>query len=403
MKATQSIFTTAIFFLFICLGGIAFAQDSPNPDRSAAAEEATADNSRIQRAEVSPLYRVSPGDEYLLYVGNQNNTQLPLSVESDYSVRLAFLGTLDAAGLSYAQFREQVYALVKESYPQSIPRMRIRNLGRFEVSFSGELSNAGTTLADGLTPLSEVLTSRLTSFSDTRNISIRRNDGSSLTVDYFMFSRTGERKHNPYLHYGDRIEVERAQRIVQIDGQVFRPGRYVLTEKDSLTDIIQEYADGLRHNADRTQISIFHLNGSSETVDIRREEKDNNIHIDHLSRIFVPPAHSTSQSMQLEGTASMETIGWIQVTGDVQTPGKIPFSSWNRPEQYINQAGPQGRYRYSVYSQNGEKKSNRAPLAPMDTIVVQQRPAQWFMNSWLAPTVSLATGILTLISMILNF
>lgn len=400
MKNIHGILTSAILLLLLLCP--LFALSAQEGESTGSAVEA-AQHSRIQRAEVSPLYRVTPGDEYLLHIGNQNNTQLSLTVESDYSLRLAFLGTIDARGLSYAELREQVYAMVKEGYPQSIPSLRIRNLGMFEISYSGELKRSGTALADGLTPLSDVLSSLFTSFSDTRNISITRNDGTQITVDYFQFSRSGDRQHNPYLHYGDRITVSRSSRIAQVDGQVFRPGRYRLTEEDSLEQVLQYYADGLRHNADTKQIYIYYQDRPTEVVDLSNEAALDSIRVEHLSRIFVPSMEPDENSLHIASTSSTENSDWIQVTGDVIEPGKYPMSSWNKAEYYINQAGPQGRYRYSIYSSSGEKKAGNAPLAPMDTIVVQERPVQRFMNSWLAPTVSLATGILTLISMILNF
>jgi protein involved in polysaccharide export with SLBB domain len=96
----------------------------------------------------------------------------------------------------------------------------------------------------------------MTPYGSTRNITVTSGSGQAKTYDLFQATRGGDLSQNPYLRPGDVVTFNRLERKVTITGAVERPGEYELLTGEHLQDLIETYARGFTHLADKARIEL---------------------------------------------------------------------------------------------------------------------------------------------------
>jgi protein involved in polysaccharide export with SLBB domain len=84
-------------------------------------------------------------------------------------------------------------------------------------------------------------------------------NGTLTICDLFQAQRYGDLSHNPYILPGDRIYIPPAGRVIDISGQVYRPGVYELLPDEGMAELISLYADGMTLLADDSRISLTRI------------------------------------------------------------------------------------------------------------------------------------------------
>ncbi|MEJ5185444.1 MAG: SLBB domain-containing protein, partial [Rectinemataceae bacterium] len=67
--------------------------------------------------------------------------------------------------------------------------------------------------------------------------------------DLFRAEREGDLSQDPYLRPGDVVEVKKAERIVRVDGSVYRAGSYQLLAGEGVRELVGYYGGGLTPTA----------------------------------------------------------------------------------------------------------------------------------------------------------
>ena len=128
--------------------------------------------------------------------------------------------------------------------------------GSMYVFVTGEVTKSAWTGITGLTRLSEAVKPLLTQYSSIRDLAVASEDGSRLVYDLFKAERLGDLSQDPYLRPGDVIEVKKASRIVSLEGEVHRPGKYQLLASEGIADLVAAYGDGALDSA-QTDLSML--------------------------------------------------------------------------------------------------------------------------------------------------
>jgi protein involved in polysaccharide export with SLBB domain len=114
---------------------------------------------------------------------------------------------------------------------------------------TGEVRRSSWVEVTGRTRLSEALKDALTPYSQVRSVVIRSADGTEKSCDLFLADRKGDLSQDPLLRPGDIVNVARADRLVNVLGDVRRPGKYPLRADEGLRDLVNYYADGALESA----------------------------------------------------------------------------------------------------------------------------------------------------------
>lgn len=251
-------------------------------------------------------YPVTPGDIYTLrYFISTGEIIEYLHVSAEYIIDIPNIGSVDCSGKRFLDFKNEIKTTINNTYPYSSPQLEIYDIGYFQISITGEVKESRFIDAWGLTRLSEIIDSEKTDFSSYRNIEITDHDGSKRSYDLFKAKRLGDFSQDPTLRPGDQIRVLKSRKDISISGYVYKPGSYQVLEGECLADLINNYADGFKDNADRQQIFLRRINGTDEnTVGesfIVEWENASDVFLNNMDQIEIPSLQEKLPVIYMEG------------------------------------------------------------------------------------------------------
>ncbi len=360
----------------------------------AAQEEELVENSvdRLQLAISNENYPATPGDIYRLTfttAGNLISNQL--IVESDYSVNLGAMGSVDVKGMSFPQLKRTIERMIMEGYPRSIPSVTMISTGTFQVPVVGEIPQTRYVMAWGLSRLSEVISGALGRHSSIRNVKVLSKDGSVRIYDIWMARYKGDLMQNPYVQPGDRVEISRVTKEIRISGEVYRPGVYQLKDGESLGDI-KFFSGGFTPLADLERVTIErYTDAHPELIILDFEDYEGSFEFEDRDIITVP--------------SKRDNTLMVTVVGAVFNPGRYQYTP---PETYMYYANLAGGIDFERNAGNevlitdrfGNEKDPTYPIAAGDTITVLNNNFVYNFNRYF-PVVSTGFAfIATIISII---
>ena len=253
-------------------------------------------------------YPVTAGDVYTLaFVASKTPVSYTLTIDPDYSVRVANLGIIkDCEGLTYRALKKQVVELVGKNFPLSAVQFVLTSPAVFMVSLTGDVDKSCEYKAWALSRLSSILKGHLLDCSSVRNVRVVSSSGKANVYDLFEAVRNGDFSNDPYLRPGDRIEVPHAKRQVTVQGEVERPGKYELLDGENLKALVEKYGDGLTPTADTSKISLF-----------RTYKKENSGETEYI------PAESIEKDLALENFDVINIRSYLEIKPGIFVTGAI--------------------------------------------------------------------------------
>ena len=274
--------------------------------KDASEEDVLTTASKVQIAMSASFYPVTAGDIYTVsFAANGTAVQYTIPVDSSYKIRVANLGMINCAGLSFLQLKSQVENLVSKNYPLGGVQFVLTSPAVFTVTVAGEVGATKEYYVWALTRLSEVLNQNLTAYSSTRKVSIEGSNGKTKTYDLFVAKRDGNMDEDPFLRPRDKIIVGRYDRKVTISGAVERPGTYELLKGENLKDLIEKYGKGLSEYASTDNIILQRknnsINQSGDTIYLSQADITANAVLENADVITIPSRVEMYEVMFYEG------------------------------------------------------------------------------------------------------
>ena len=210
----------------------------------------------VLRAIGDSEYPITPGDRFsLAYSDGKNLITLELQADNDCKVVIPSIEVIDAAGMTYKQFKANVEETISKYYTYSSPRLMLTGCGVFSLKITGEVNYTQYVTAWGLSRLSD-LAIYAGEYASTRRVEITYRDGSKKTCDLFNALRNGTDEDNPLLAPGCEVRFLKASAIVSLGGAVAKAGVYQPLDGENLHDLIQYYGGGLLNSADSQSIRV---------------------------------------------------------------------------------------------------------------------------------------------------
>ena len=260
---------------------------------------------RVQIAEASGDYPVTPGDQYVLvYQQSLERVSLDVSVQSDGTLNLAVFGDIDTSGMTLPELRETVQKLVDNAYQNSFPQFRLANPAVFEVKLEGAIPESKHATVWAFTRLSQLYSDAKAPYTSLRRVRITDRLGRTRLYDLFRAMHLGDSSQDPRIEIGDTVEFLPRGRSVTVSGEVVRPGTYELRRREDLSDLIETMAGGFTSAADtgRIQLERGPQEGTADRLSYRRSR---NTDLDDLDRIRVPSLEDRLPVVYLEGALSI--------------------------------------------------------------------------------------------------
>ncbi len=151
--------------------------------------------------------------------------------------------------------------------------------------------------------------------SSLRKVILRRK-GKDTILDVFRFIRLGDTSQNPFLEDGDVIILLPIKMQVTIDGAVYQPGKYEISEKETLGDIL-ELAQGIKPETDPDRVYLYRYQDDGRSITTLTIPKSDVLHLMPGSSIQL----QDGDRIEFGTRADYHTDRSISVTGEVKYPG----------------------------------------------------------------------------------
>jgi len=135
--------------------------------------------------------------------------------------------------------------------------------GYASVFITGEVLKASVQEVTPGLRLSMVLKDNLAPYASIRDVVVTSLDGKRAVYDLFKAERYGDMSQNPLLRPGDVVEVQKASRIIQLEGEVRRPGTYQLLANEGVAELVEIYGEGALSSA-KSEFAVLTRKASIE-------------------------------------------------------------------------------------------------------------------------------------------
>jgi polysaccharide biosynthesis/export protein len=198
-----------------------------------------------------PSYRLGIGDEVVISVWGNSQTQQTFMIGRDGSIFPPLIGKIYLQGMSYANAKNVIINKYSKVAPGSNIDMQMGKIRTIKVSIIGEVKKQGTVTVSAFTTAINALSNfagGITDLGNLRKIEIKRNGEVVNTIDLYEFIKNGGSLDDQYLEDGDFINVGTYEKLVKAEGSFKRPMYYQLKENEQLSNLI-DWAGGPEFDA----------------------------------------------------------------------------------------------------------------------------------------------------------
>ncbi len=297
------------------------------------------------------FYYVGPSDIIAVSIWMSPPLNFSLTVTPEGTLIIPTVGEVTVANMTLAQTKAHVMKEVRRKYITPEITVTLIKPRPIVVSITGTVLNPGLYTLNAVDRANKLIEeanklSKLQSPEDliplkrimsTRNIVIKRKDGSELRVDLPKYFAAQQDTFNPYLREGDVVVVPRKdpfKNVFGVYGQVNSPGRYEFVDGDNVLDAIR-IAHGTTRLAmtDKAIFSRLSPDGttlSTQTINLSAvmTGTEKNILLEPGDRIVVQGKHDLREDYN------------VDVKGEVLFPATYPITKdRTRLSEIIRQAG----------------------------------------------------------------
>lgn len=192
-------------------------------------------------------YIIGPGDEINVNIWGYSDYNEVFTVEKEGYIQPRQVGRVYVKGLRVDEAKkvllskfDRVYDLGNSKFDISINYSRV-----ITVNIVGEVINPGSYTLPAINSAFNILAyiGGPSPIGSLRNIQIKRDGEIIDRFDLYRFLFHPERQQDIFLQNNDYLFVPLAQKIVEIAGDVKRPGKYELLQTETFEDLL-EYAAG---------------------------------------------------------------------------------------------------------------------------------------------------------------
>lgn len=212
-------------------------------------------------------YVLGPGDEIVVTMRGQDNSEHRVEVDRDGNVALPRISPIPAAGRRFGEFRAQLLASIHNAYLATEAYVAIGRLRQINVMVAGEVGSPGVRILTGLSsPLDAILVSGgIKKSGSLRNVKLI-HQGRTYNIDLYGFLTSGIAPHQVPLSDGDRIVVPTLTKVVAAAGWLRRPGIYEVPPGQSAMSVgaLTDLAGGLEVRG-RYRLAIMRIQADGQT------------------------------------------------------------------------------------------------------------------------------------------
>lgn len=288
--------------------------------------EVIKDNKNIQ---IPDTYVLGPGDKVTVSIWGESRENMTLEIQQEGYIQPTGLSRFYIGGLTLKDAREMLAVQFRKYYPfrRENFEVKVTTQREIRVNIFGEVEHNGTFAMSAVnTAINALMTAGgVTEIGSVRKIQITRSGQKPRVVDIYAFLKNPALSQQYYLNENDFIFVPVAEKTILVSGEVNRPCKYELLEKENLTELI-EFAGGLTIEAVQNNIQILRTEGDSIRI----------IDVDYtaLKKAGKNFELKNGDKIQIQKIIS-EAENTVKVTGAVSFPGTYAISESPRLSELL--------------------------------------------------------------------
>ena len=186
-------------------------------------------------------YALGPGDSVNVLLYGKEQEELLLMVNRDGSLQFPRLGSINVAGLTFADLKAVIEDRVKRQFVGTNAVVSIGKLRSINVFLAGEVIAPGSYSVSGLSTVTQVLYAAggVTDIGTMRNIQVKRQGKAVVSFDMYDLLLRGDTTSDIRLSSGDTVFVPVMDSLVSVDGEIRRPALYETLPSESVDSLLQ--------------------------------------------------------------------------------------------------------------------------------------------------------------------
>jgi len=256
-------------------------------------------------------YKIGPGDLLEIQLYGQEEAQYSLSIGRNGILQLPRVGPLNILekGNSFQALKSLINEKVKEKLGEGVGvSVTLGELRQIKVFLAGEFNQPGLKIITAGTSVFNLLLEcgGINEISSLRSLSLRREGMPVQTIDLYDLLLKGERS-SAILEDGDVMFMPTVKNRVWIGGEVMRPAIYEISNRVTLTDVI-ELSGGFSDRAMTSSISLQRVSDQGDYVSLKSLDfnKDTEFLVTNGDRLEIfRVSDSSMKAITLEGEVEL--------------------------------------------------------------------------------------------------
>jgi len=277
-------------------------------------------------------YVLGPDDELLIDVYGYQEVNYRLLVSPEGSITIPYVGVIPVSGISIEQATKRIRErMIRNGYAslgsgQSKLEVNVGKIKSIRITIVGEAKRAGTFTLSSLSTMFNALYAAggITEKGSFRTIELLRNNKVVNRLDVYNFLLRGDLSQNAGLMDQDVIRIPIADILVEIKGEVSRPGIYEMEPGENMNDLIN-FAGGFKNEAYKSALHITQLN--------EKERQLKDVSSDHYASYTPRKGDVVVVDKVLETFANR-----VVIRGAVLRPGQFELTNGLTLSQLIRKA-----------------------------------------------------------------
>ena len=295
-------------------------------------------------------YILGPGDNISITIWGTSEFENQFILDEFGNINPEIVGRINLRGLTFTQAKQVIRSRFSRVYNLKSSRTAI-NLTYskvISVNIVGEVKKPGTYSVPGINSAFNLisLAGGVTELGSVRTIEIRREGKVINVLDLYKFILNPDEFSDVFLQDGDYIIVKTQGAVINIKGEIKRPGKFEVTQKDNLDDILN-IAGGFSAHANKNEVNF------------KRVEKNKWV---FRSYKLNSPEYKTlplNNGDEVEILKISDIIyGLVKVTGAINVEGEYTYKENMRVNDLILKAGNLNKNSYLEHAQLFRTNSN---------------------------------------------
>jgi len=220
-------------------------------------------------------YIMSVGDRIGIHVYGDRDTKYSSKIKNDGTIDLAFIGPLKIGGMEFAEAKKHLMQQLKNHFKMSDFNINIDKYSTIQVTLVGDVKYPGLYNLSSFSTVKDLLivAKGVRKSASVRNIIVKRNSKVIAKLDFYDLLFKGKKFATILLKHGDIILINKAKKLVNIDGYVNHAAQFELKGNENLQKLI-EYAGGLKPDASKAEIKVNRFDDNAKLKTYKVSYKD---------------------------------------------------------------------------------------------------------------------------------